>query len=157
MYCVRRDIIKKHKCIICFCIYEHTLVAFSLCISRTTSSVTMTRQLVTGKSITTVNTTVVVTTITIGPAITFCNKLYLYEVNKKKNIVHTLMKEKKNTFICVTYTKIRISPFLVYWVYVLVNYERKLFLFFLFVFSFNMSLKVLDIYKRFLICPSVSL
>lgn len=70
-----------------------------------------------------VNIIVVVIIIIIGFVIIFCNKLYLYEVNKKKNIVYILMKEKKNIFICVIYIKIRILLFFVYWVYVLVNYE----------------------------------
>lgn len=79
-YSVRRDIIKQHKCILCFCIYKYTRATVSVCVSRITSPVTLTRQYVTRKIITTVTTTVLVTTITIGPVITFCNILYLNEI-----------------------------------------------------------------------------
>lgn len=73
MHCFRRDIITT-----CLCIYEYTCAAVSVCVSRITSPVTLTRQFVTGKFITTVTTTVRVTVITIGPVITFCNRLWSY-------------------------------------------------------------------------------
>lgn len=70
MHCVRRDIITT-----CFCIVKFTYATVSVCVSRITAPVTLTRQFVTGEIITTVTTTVLVTTITIGPVITFCNRL----------------------------------------------------------------------------------
>lgn len=75
IYSIKRNIIEKYKCnIIVFSIYEYTFATVSVCVSRITSTVTLTRQFVTGKIITAVTTTVLVTITPIGPVITPCNR-----------------------------------------------------------------------------------
>lgn len=57
-------------------VYEYTFGALRVCISRTTSLVTLPSLFVTWKVVQTVTTTVVDTVVPIGPVITICNILY---------------------------------------------------------------------------------
>lgn len=80
-------------------IYKYTCATGRVCVSRFTSPVTLTSRFVTWRVVQTVTTTVVVTIITIGPFITLCNILYLYEVKNTR----TKGERKKKTLSVLPY------------------------------------------------------